>query len=99
MLPEEFKKKTEEILQNLTDQAKVTDILTELVETYNTQIAEKTEKEEKLKKIQEDNEKLRETNMKLFLKVGETQKQEKEKTEEESKPKFEDLFDENGELK
>ena len=61
---------------------------------------------EKNKNYEEDNEKLRNANMQLFLRVG-ANKTEKEiqedqigKTEEEKDPrKFEDLFDDKGNLK
>ena len=56
------------------------------------------------KKFKEDNEKLREANMQLFLRVGSktTEESHKEETgaEQEKEPrKFEDLFDNNGNLK
>lgn len=52
-------------------------------------------------KFEEDNKKLQEYNMQLFLKVGTQSKQEEPglKPEETKKRKFEDLFNEKGELK
>lgn len=49
----------------------------------------------------EDNEKLREANMKLFLQIGAKDKPEEAPVIEEEKPKlkFEDLFNEKGGLK
>lgn len=77
--------------------------LTELSESVTPIFDEKVNLEEENIKFKEDNEKLREANMKLFLQVGsKTPKEaEKETTGEEEKPprKFEDLFDNNGELK
>lgn len=99
MKPEEFNAKTQEILTNLTDQAKVSTILTELVEDYNTVTATTETATATSQKLTADNEKLRQANMNLFLKVGETKKEEETKQDEDNKPTFEDLFDENGNLK
>lgn len=99
MKPEEFNAKTKEILSNLTDQAKVSTILSELIEDYNTITAETETARTTAEKLTADNEKLRQANMNLFLKVGETKKEEEIKQDEDNKPTFEDLFDENGNLK
>lgn len=81
----------------------------EVTKIYDENEILKTEKEN-LKNTNEqyekDNETLRQANMKLFLRVGED-KTEKQKTEDttgiqqpdESKRKFEDLFNEKGGLK
>ena len=97
--PEEFNAKTQEILNNLTDQAKVSTVLSELIEDYNTVTAETETAKTTAQKLTADNEKLRQANMNLFLKVGETKKEEQPKPDEDKIPKFEDLFDENGNLK
>lgn len=99
MKPEEFNAKTQEILSNLTDQAKVSTVLSELIEDYNTVTAETETARTTAEKLTADNEKLRQANMNLFLKVGETKKEEETKQDEDNKPTFEDLFDENGNLK
>lgn len=99
MKPEEFNAKTQEILGNLTDQAKVSTVLSELIEDYNTVIAEMETARTTAEKLTADNEKLRQANMNLFLKVGETKKEEETKQDEDNKPTFEDLFDEDGNLK
>lgn len=99
MKPEEFNAKTQEILSNLTDQAKVSTVLSELIEDYNTVTAETEIARTTAEKLTADNEKLRQANMNLFLKVGETKKEEETKQDEDNKPTFEDLFDENGNLK
>lgn len=99
MKPEEFNAKTQEILSNLTDQAKVSTVLSELIEDYNTVTAEMETARATAEKLTADNEKLRQANMNLFLKVGETKKEEETKQDEDNKPTFEDLFDENGNLK
>lgn len=80
--------------------------LTELTESVSMIFDSNVDLEEKNKKFEEDNEKLRNANMQLFLKVGanktekEVQEDQVGKTEEEKDPrKFEDLFDEKGNLK
>ena len=99
MKPEEFKAKTAEILANLDDQAKVSTILAELTEDYDTETATKADALTTAEKLTADNEKLRAANMSLFLKVGEQQPAEEEKKLEDTTPKYEDLFDADGNLK
>jgi len=99
MKAEDFKAKTAEIMANLTDQAKVSILLAELNEDYDAETVTKTTAIATAEKLVKDNENLRSTNMQLFLKVGEPLKTEPTKTVEDDKPKYEDLFDENGNLK
>ena len=99
MKPEEFKAKTAEILANLDDQAKVSTILAELTEDYDNETATKTDAMTTAEKLTADNEKLRAANMSLFLKVGEQQPAEDEKKLEDTTPTYEDLFDDDGNLK
>ena len=80
-------------LSNLTDE------VTSLYDNRVTLEGEKT-------KFEEDNEKLRKANMELFLKVGSTKSEEEIQkdttgidTEEKKPRKFEDLFDDKGNLK
>ena len=80
--------------------------LTELTDSISTIFDSNVDLMEKNKKFEEDNEKLRSANMQLFLRVG-ANKSEKEiqqdqtgQTEEEKDPrKFEDLFDDKGNIK
>ena len=80
--------------------------LTELSDDVSVIFDEKETLTEENKKYLDDNEKLRSANMQLFLRVG-TDKTEKEikednlgKLEEEKQTrKFEDLFDDKGNLK
>jgi phage gp46-like protein len=100
MKPEDFKAKTAEILSNLSDQAKVSTILAELTEDYDKEAVEKATVKSTAEKLTVDNEKLRQANMSLFLKVGEQKTNTEEKKQnEDTTPKFENLFDENGNLK
>lgn len=80
--------------------------LTELTDSVSAIFDSNSELIEKNKQFEDDNEKLRNANMQLFLRVG-VNKTEKEiqedqvgKTEEDKEPrKFEDLFDDKGNLK
>ena len=98
MKPEEFKQKTAEILANLTDQAKVSELLTELTEDYDSETIVKSTAIATAEKLNADNEKLRQANMNLFLKVGE-QAPKEEKQKQDTTPKYDDLFTESGDLK
>ena len=97
--PEDFKAKTAEILKSLDDQAKVSELLAELTEHNDETFVDFTAATETGTKLVSDNEKLRQANLNLFLKVGSEKKEEERKIEEDQTPKFEDLFDENGDLK
>jgi hypothetical protein len=99
MKPEEFKAKLNEAMQNLSDQAKVTEIFTELTTDYDTVHVETTTAKETATKLTADNESLRKVNMDMFLKVGANVKEAEQQKEEDTTPKFEDLFNEKGELK
>lgn len=92
--PEEFKAKTAEILSNLSDQAKVSALLAELVEHNDDAVVEITTATTTATKLTADNENLRNTNMQLFLKVGNTQTQQnnQQQNQEDNKLKYEDLF-------
>lgn len=96
---EDFISKTQEILKNSSDQAVVSTILSELTEDYTKVTADTNQMTTTSQKLTEDNEKLRQANMNLFLKVGETKPAEQTKTTEDTTPKFEDLFDKDGNLK
>jgi transcription-repair coupling factor (superfamily II helicase) len=97
--PEEFKAKTAEILSNLSDQAKVSTLLAELTEHNDDAVVEVTTSKSTAEKLTADNEKLRQANMSLFLKVGESKPADETKPNEDTTPKFEDLFDKDGNLK
>jgi hypothetical protein len=97
--PEEVKAKAAEILANLSDQAKVSTILAELTEHNDDFVSEFTTTKTTADKLTADNEKLRQANMSLFLKVGEQKPAEQPKPAEDKTPKYEDLFDKDGNLK
>lgn len=82
-------------------------MLTEIYEESEHVLDHSSQVEADLNKIKEENETLRQANMKLFLKVGETKTPEerrKDETglddpEEPKRRKYEDLFDEKGMIK
>ena len=94
----DWKKISSNILANLGDQGKVTQILSDLeteVTTFNTRFSTlETQAQEQTSQI----ESLQKTNMNLFLKLG-NPVPEKVVHSTETKLSFEDLFDENGGLK
>lgn len=103
MESEKLKKLVNDIITNLSDQSRVTDLLNQIQEdndnSLNTMSTLNTENE----KLKGDNENLRSVNMKFFLKLGEQKEKIETNTEQEQEQeqelKFEDLFNEKGELK
>lgn len=93
----DWKKISSEIVANLGDQGKVTQILSDLetdVTSFNTKLSDLE------KQTQEQNsqiESLQKTNMNLFLRVGNPTPD--PVVQSEKKMNYEDLFDEKGELK
>lgn len=90
----------------LENEAELRDKLTELTDEILPIFDKETELETENNKYKEDMEKLREANMKLFLRVGsdktpEEARQESTGVKDEVKEprKFEDLFDNEGNLK
>ena len=105
MKKEEFLEIVKEI-GTIEDEVERRTKLTELTESVSTIFDVNTDLEEKNKKFEEDNEKLRSANMQLFLRVGanKTEKEIKEdqvgQADDDKEPrKFEDLFDDKGNLK
>lgn len=104
MTNEEHTRIIQEIAQNLTDQSKVTELLTSLSNDYVSTLG--TIKD--LEPLKEDNEKLRNANMQLFLQVGSVPKEKQtpeEPTIEDKPPIVEktvdpiaELFNDKGEL-
>ena len=105
---EEHNNTTAQILENLTEQGTVSELLTNLTNNYTeiytaNENYEKTNRtlNEKIKNLEETITGLKESNMKLFLQI--TQKPETDQINETEPQKnelsFDDLFDENGQLK
>lgn len=98
---EEFNTKSTEVLEKLEDQGAVSIILDELREGFGELTEKVKEVEADNAVLREKNDKLQTANMELFLKVGNPAKEEEEKEEEVvvEKIEYDDLFDDNGELK
>lgn len=99
---EEFNSKSTEVLEKLDDQGAVSIILDELRAGFGELTEKVRDVESENETLREKNDKLQNANMELFLKVGNPAKEEEEEKEEEvvvEKIEYEDLFDDNGELK
>ena len=99
----EHKKLLQDLLKTVApeSQANATEIMTKLSEDYEEVISKSESFEAKNIELLERNEKLREVNSDLFLKGGKKIETPTEKDIEEEQvdiPKFEDLFNEKGEL-
>lgn len=83
------------------DEAHRRELLTQLQDEASADYDRMTELETSNSNLTNDNEKLREANMKLFLRVGESGKGKIDPTTEPEPPKreFKDLFDEKGRIK
>lgn len=83
-----------------TDDAERRVLITELTDGLNEILDSHESLQAANTKYEADNKKLQEYNMQLFLKVGSQSKQPEIKTEPAREvPKYEDLFNEKGELK
>lgn len=101
MTKEEHTQAIQDIRKLVNDEdGKITELLTNLSDDYGKILAENSDYQLKNEKLKNDNEKLRDTNMRLFLKVGSPKEsEEKSEEKEEEKLTFENLFDEKGDLK
>ena len=97
----EHKKLLAKILENSKDPAVVSDLVTQLAEDNTKLVGDLSSTSNNLEKMQADNEQLRAANMKLFLKVGEPEQTDDtiKNGKQDNTPKYEDLFDESGNLK
>lgn len=105
---EEFQKVLNDIRSNLDDTAKVTELLESASVDYSEMSKENSVLTTNNEKLIKDNDNLRNVNMDLFLKVGNQRSEENQKTEnqnqetqetQDNKLSFDNLFDENGNLK
>lgn len=104
MTREEHKALIQNIMNNASNQAELSLLLTQLSEDYEKVLTESETSASSLATLTKDNEQLRSVNMQLFLKVGhEKPKTEEQKTEvkEENNDNlsYDTLFDEKGVLK
>jgi hypothetical protein len=92
-----------DLRQNLTNEAKATEILTKLSDDYGETLTKSEENAKTAEKLTKDNTELRDVNMRLFLKVGvpntNTETKPDSNTGENKPLKYEDLFNEKGGLK
>lgn len=104
MTREEHTKLIRDIQKQLGDKddGTITTMLADLSDDYGTMLSQIDTINLENTKYKADNENLRDTNMRLFLRVGEAQKKPSDEGKiEEEQPtiKIEDLFNEKGELK
>lgn len=102
MTREAFNSKASELLANVADTGKVSEILDELRTGFYEEITKGETAAATVIDLTAKNENLQAANMALFLKTGETAatgENEEETAEEENKLEYADLFDEKGELK
>lgn len=90
-----------QILENISDQAVVSTLLTQLNDNYVSTISSLTSAQQETETLRQEISDLKESNMQLFLKVTQPIKPPDDNNEDDNNDelKFEDLFDENGELK
>lgn len=89
-------------LTHETDDGKIADLLSELSDGYGELSASFDDISLKNEKLTHDNESLRDTNMRLFLRVGQSYPgggNDEQLETDKPKRSFEDLFNEKGELK
>lgn len=98
MKPEEFEQTTSSILSNLSDQAKVSEYLTQLNETYKTTYTTNQSFEQAIEENTKEINALKETNMNLFLKINQPPKDNDQNEEEQNEPPktYENLLKEMG---
>ena len=99
MKREEHTNLIRDIRLNLNDEGKVTELLTQLSDDYGSITADLESTKKTTEELKAQAESLRETNMKLFLKVGNPITPEKPTDPNEGRLKYEDLFNEKGGLK
>lgn len=91
----EIKEKTHE-----TDDGAISNLLADLSDDYGVLLSKIDEITLQNEKLKNDNDNLRDSNMRLFLRVGKTpEPEESGKVEEPEKRTYENLFDEKGDLK
>lgn len=105
MTREELKQRATELLGFATadNHARISEILTEITESFDTITTTSEQNENRVKELTENNEKLREVNANLFLKVGtqtpaKTPEETPEETDEAEIISFDSLFNEKGDL-
>jgi regulator of replication initiation timing len=97
-----------DILGNLNDQGKVSEILQDFRTDYTGTLTEHANLSTSVEELTRNNESLKNVNNKIMLQLGDVssivgkekeQKEEQEKEEQENELTYENLFNEKGELK
>lgn len=88
-----------QILENIADQATVSTLLSQLSDDYVNTISALTSSQQETENLKQEVSNLKESNMQLFLKVTQPATQDEDEEDNDEELKFEDLFNENGELK
>lgn len=103
MTREEFNAKASDLLANVGDTGKVSEILDEMRTGFNEEVSKGETAAATVEDLTAKNENLQAANMALFLKTGETaatgENSESENKQEEKPLEYAELFDEKGELK
>jgi hypothetical protein len=89
---DEFKQVTKSILENLSDQAKVSELLMNLNEDYGTQIAAYDQLSTKVAEQETNITSLQQTNMNLFLKLANPVEQTGQKQDPAEQYTYDDLL-------
>lgn len=90
-----------QIRGSLSDEGKVSELLTEIADDYGKVISDLTVAQQETQRLKEANERLKEQNMNLFLKIGGNPAPAPKPDEdpEDKRRDFNSLFDEKGRLK
>lgn len=101
MKKEEYTAKIMEIKEKIhdTDDGKITDLLADLSDDYGAVLAQIDEINLQNEKLKHDNDSLRESNMRLFLRIEKSPEENQTSQKEPQKRTYENLFDDKGELK
>lgn len=97
---DEFNELSLNISENIGEQEVITGALANMVSMFSETIAEGISHEDKISELSDENNRLKDANMNLYLKVAQiTPNEEYNKKVEKEKMTYEELFDEKGELK
>lgn len=91
MKKEELDSLVNKILANHTDTATVTETLQTFREDYSKTLSEKDALEQKFNDLETENQRLKENNMQLFLKIGNPVKEKEEEQEEDPEEKLNEI--------
>ena len=104
MTEDEFFNRSNDVLNNLSNQGEVSVILTDLNNNFKDVLSQNKSLQDEVNTLKEDRENLRKANMDLFLQVGSKSKENSQQSNinnenEDEKLSYDDLFDEKGMIK